>query len=348
MSTSSPEADMTGVSVIYFNNETEINCTNVDSLTMNYYLPVMYTLIFIVGLVGNLLSIFVYLVKLRPWKSSSIIMVNLAVTDLLYVLSLPFLVYYYSKADSWTLGNFMCRFVRFCFHLNLYGSILFLTCLAVFRYVVVKHPLRTAQVQQKRWGILACALVWVITATEVIPMLTMITMVESNNKAYCLDFASNDPNVTWWYGWLLTALGFLLPLVVVCVCYGGIVKELSKGPHKQNPQRIRARRLTVVILAVFVVCFLPYHVLRVLRIDTRRRPDTPCMLARGVHAAYIISRPLAGLNTFFNLALYTLAGGRFKEAFLSIFQINCQKLAEKVKSSFKQPIICKPTSGTSD
>ncbi|XP_062303390.1 2-oxoglutarate receptor 1-like [Osmerus eperlanus] len=327
-------------SPIYYNVETDPNCTNVDRLTKRYYLPVMYTLIFIVGLVGNLLAISTYLVKLRPWTSSSIIMVNLAVTDLLYVLSMPFLVYYYTNGDSWTLGDFMCRFVRFGFHFNLYGSILFLTCLAVFRYMVVKYPLRTPQIQQKRWSILACALVWVIAAAEVIPMLTMISLVETNNKTYCLDFASNDPAVLWWYGWLLTVMGFLLPLVVVCVCCAGIFRELAKGPYTQNPRRARARRTNVVILAVFVVCFLPYHVLRVLRVDTRRKPETPCMLERGVHAAYILSRPLAGLNTFFNLALYTLAGDKFQQAFQSMFKL------KNAKSRFNLAVISRPNTAT--
>ncbi|KAM4602128.1 2-oxoglutarate receptor 1-like [Polymixia lowei] len=307
---------------LYYGNDH--NCTAVDRLMKRYYLPVAYSVIFAVGLVGNVTSIGVYLTKLRPWTSSSVIMVNLALTDLLYVLSMPFLVYYYTNGDSWTLGDFMCRFVRFGFHLNLYGSILFLTCLAVFRYVVVVKPLRAAQMQQRRWGIMACAVVWVIAVAEITPMLTIITVAEINNKTYCLDLASTTPShEVWWYVWLLTALGFLLPLVVVSLCYVGIVVELAKGPYTRSPGRSRARRMTVLILAVFVVCFLPFHVLRVLRVDTRRNPASPCILERGVHAAYIISRPLAGLNTLFNLALYTLAGEKFQQAFLGTFPWKC-------------------------
>ncbi|XP_021464337.1 2-oxoglutarate receptor 1-like [Oncorhynchus mykiss] len=306
-------------SAIYNGNKSDDNCTNVDTLMKRYYLPVMYSIIFVVGLLGNVTSIAIYLIKLRPWKSSSIIMFNLALTDLLYVLSLPFMVYYYTNGESWTLGDFMCRFLRFGFHFNLYGSILFLTCLAVFRYVVAAHPLRAAQVQQRRWGILACAVVWAIAVAEIVPMLTMITMETKNNKTHCLDFASGDPAVLWWYGWLLTVLGYLLPLVVVVVCYAGVVRELAKGPHTHNPCRVRARRLNVLILVVFVVCFLPYHILRILRVDTRMKPESSCMLVRWVHTAYIVSRPIAGLNTFFNLALYTLAGDKFQQAFLSVF-----------------------------
>lgn len=296
------------------------NCTSVDQLIQRYFLPLAYGLIFIVGLVGNMTSIGIYMTKMRPWKSSNIIMVNLALTDLLYVLSMPFLVFYYSSGESWTLGDFMCRFVRFGFHFHLYGSILFLTCLAIFRYVVVVKPLLAVQVQQRFWGIMACSAVWIIAATEIAPMWVIISLHDLNNKTYCLDFASTIPvDDVRWYSLTLTVIGFLLPLIVVCICYITVVKQLARGPNTSSPCRMRARRVTMLILVVFVVCFMPYHILRVLRIESRKMKETPCMVERVVHAAYIISRPLAGLNTFFNLALYTLSGGKFRRAFLSIF-----------------------------
>ncbi|XP_028836749.1 2-oxoglutarate receptor 1-like isoform X1 [Denticeps clupeoides] len=299
-------------------NSSADNCTNVDETVKHYYLPVMYSIIFVVGLAGNLTSLVVYLFKVRPWKSCSIIMVNLAATDLLFVLSMPFLIYYYSSGDSWKLGDFMCRFVRFGYHFNLYGSILFLTCLAIFRYLVVLHPLKVIEYQRVRWGVLACLVIWALAAAEIGPMMTMITLVEQNNKTQCLDFASNDPAQVWWYSWILAVFGYFVPLVVVCVCYAFIARELNKGPHIQSPQRTRARRLTMVVIICFVVCFMPFHILRALRVDTRRRPDTPCMLLHGVNAAYVISRPLASFNSIFNLILYTLAGDHFQQALQSL------------------------------
>uniref|UniRef100_A0AAQ4R514 G-protein coupled receptors family 1 profile domain-containing protein n=2 Tax=Gasterosteus aculeatus aculeatus TaxID=481459 RepID=A0AAQ4R514_GASAC len=291
------------------------NCSVVDQLT-RYYLPISYGAIFIVGLVGNVTSIAIYVTKLRPWRSSSIIMVNLALTDLLYVLSMPFLVHYYSTGN-WPLGDFMCRFVRSGFHLNLYGSVLFLTCHALFRYVIVAKPMRVARVQRKIWGVVACAAVWFVAAAEIGPMFSVISLYRPDNETLCLDFASTKPvGDVCWYSRLLTAFGFLLPLVVVSLCYIGIVRALAKGPYTSSPTRARARRVTVLILVVFVVCFLPYHVLRVWWIETRHGAgDGDC----AVRAAYIVSRPLAALNTFFNLAMYTLSGDQFRKAFLRTF-----------------------------
>lgn len=306
------------------------SCPDLEGPLKHYYLSAAYGLIFVVGLVGNITSISIYLVKLRPWKTSSIIMVNLALTDLLYVLTLPFLVYYYSNSESWMLGDSMCRFVRFAFHFHLYGSILSLSCVAIFRFVVVIHPMRAVEVQQKVWGIVACLVIWIVAAAEVTPMLTLISLTHEDNMTFCIDFANTEPaGKIQVYNLLLTAFGFALPLVLVFICYIGIVKRLTSGSSSTSSCRMRARRVIVLILVVFAMCFLPYHILRVLWVEIRLSSATHCK-RNIVDAAYIISRPLAGLNTFFNLILYTLSGDNFRKAFLDIF---CQEQwTRKVKS----------------
>uniref|UniRef100_A0A3B4AM57 G-protein coupled receptors family 1 profile domain-containing protein n=1 Tax=Periophthalmus magnuspinnatus TaxID=409849 RepID=A0A3B4AM57_9GOBI len=293
-------------------------CTDIDDVMKRYFLPVGYSLVFVGGLVGNVAAIIVHVLKFRPWKSSSIIMVNLSLIDTLFALSLPYLVYYYSNGDKWALGDFMCRFARFIFHFNLYGSIMSLTSIAVFRYVVVTRPMWAPRVQQRHWGLLACAVVWVVAAAELVPILTMIDLREGDNQTYCLDFASTtDVGSIRLYGLLLTVFGYVLPLLLVFMCYIGIAVHLRKGPHTSSPTRTRAQRVVVLVLLVFVLCFLPYHVLRAVRIETRSMPELSCTLRNTLHAAYIISRPVAAFNTFFNLALYTLSGETFLKAFAS-------------------------------
>ncbi|XP_056308881.1 2-oxoglutarate receptor 1-like [Danio aesculapii] len=318
---------MSGNPYYDMSNTSSDNCTDVDNKMKRYYLPAMYGAIFIVGVIGNLTALLVYVVKVRPWKSSTIIMVSLVFTDLLFMISLPFLVYYYVLNDSWTLGIIMCRFARFIFHFNLYGSILFLTCFSIFRYVAIVHPQHTHKIRRKRWGVVSCVLVWIITVAELSPIFNLFDTMELHNKTYCLDFASNDAQKIWPYSWVLTVLGYLVPLVVICVCYWRIIEKLKEGPHMGCKKRVRARRIIVLILTCFAVCFLPFHVLRAFRIYTRLTPGTDCMLDHGVHAAYIISRPIAVLNIIFNLPLYTLSGDSFKQAFVELFK------CDKFKSS---------------
>lgn len=288
--------------------------TGVDQWLKRYYLPTMYSLIFVVGLVGNVTALSLYLTKLRPLKTNNVLMINLAVTDLSYVLSLPFLAHYHSNGDSWAFGHFMCFLVRLCFHSNLYGSILGLTCLAAFRYMVVAKPLLAAKVQQSVWGTAACFFISVFAAVAMLPMSCLLFEVSNSS---CLDLWDSELALNAsLYNLMLTVTLFLLPLVGVFGCCVGIVRKLAKGPSVTVRYRKKAQCVTILILVVFVLCFLPYHILRMAYIQLQLQSDVPSLTRRIVHTAYIVSTPLAGFNTFFNLAFYTLSGSRFRKAFV--------------------------------
>lgn len=107
---------------------------SIDESYKYVFLPVCYSLTFLFSLTLNS----VVLLRScchhgRRWNTSLIYMVNLATTDLMYGLSLPFLVASYVLRDCWVFGDFMCRLVRFLFYFNLYCSIFFLTCISVHR-----------------------------------------------------------------------------------------------------------------------------------------------------------------------------------------------------------------------
>ncbi|XP_069828447.1 2-oxoglutarate receptor 1 isoform X1 [Dendropsophus ebraccatus] len=301
------------------------NCTNppVDRLIKIYFLPTLYSIIFIVGFPGNIIAISVYVMKMRPWRTSIIILLNLAITDLLHLSSLPFLVYNYANEEKWTLGDFMCKLIRVVFHFNLYGSILFLTCFSIFRYFVIVHPMKFHSIHKRRWAVIACAAVWVIALIEVLPM--VVLMKDVQDTVACMDFAAsfNTYNVRW-YNAFLTSIGFALPLLVVTLSYTCINCSLANGPYTNDAHKIKARRLVVILLVVFYACFLPLHILRAIRIETRLYP-VGCTYEKDIHATYIASRPIASLNTFGNLLLYVCAGGNFREAIQSIYKSNPYK-----------------------
>ncbi|XP_054830330.1 2-oxoglutarate receptor 1-like [Eublepharis macularius] len=296
------------------------NCTDdVDELRTSY-LPPLYSMIFVVAFPGNIIALAVYAFKMRPWKSSTIIMFNLACTDLLYLSGLPFLIHYYANGEHWIFGEFMCRFIRFGFHFNLYSSILFLTCFSIFRYLAVVHPIRTFYFRKKSWTVVACIVAWAISLTVVTPVNFLITSADQENKSICLDLTSSENlDVIRWYNWLLTGFIFYVPLITVTLCYALVIYTLATGPHTQNPYKQKARKLAFLLLVVFYVCFLPFHVFRIVRIELRLRPVS-CEVENQIHAAYIICRPLAALNTCANLLLYVIISGNFQQAVQSLLR----------------------------
>ncbi|XP_072254705.1 2-oxoglutarate receptor 1 [Pyxicephalus adspersus] len=280
----------------------------------------MYSIIFIIGFPGNIIAISVYVLKMRPWRTSIIILLNLAITDLMHLSSLPFLVYNYANQEHWTLGDFMCKLIRIVFHFNLYGSILFLTCFSIFRFIVIVHPMKFHSIHKRRWAVIACAAVWVIALIEVLPM--VILMKDIQDTVACMDFAvSLERYNVRWYNACLTTIGFALPLLVVTLCYTCINCSLSNGPYTNDAQKKKARRLVVILLVVFYACFLPLHIFRAIRIETRLH-HVNCVYEKHIHGAYLASRPIASLNTFGNLLLYVAVGGNFQQAIQSTMR--CQ------------------------
>ncbi|XP_077340736.1 2-oxoglutarate receptor 1 [Lithobates pipiens] len=321
----SNESDFNNTTLMFSTEEPTTNCTSVtvDSIIKVYFLPTMYSIIFIVGFPGNIISISVYVLKMRPWRTSIIILLNLAITDLMHLSSLPFLVYNYVNQEHWTLGDFTCKLIRIVFHFNLYGSILFLTCFSIFRYIVIVHPMKFHSIHKRRWAVIACAAVWVIALIEVLPM--VIFMRDIQDTVACMDFAvSLERYNVRWYNACLTTIGFALPLLVVTLCYTCINCSLANGPYTEDAQKKKARRLVVILLIVFYVCFFPLHIFRAIRIETRLHLVN-CVYEKHIHAIYLASRPIASLNTFGNLLLYVLVGGNFQQAVQSIYKFNPYK-----------------------
>ncbi|XP_009581076.1 PREDICTED: 2-oxoglutarate receptor 1-like [Fulmarus glacialis] len=301
------------------------SCKDEDFLHVKSYLSILYGLIFLVCFPGNIVTIFVYFVKMRPWKSSTIIMLNLAITDLLYIATLPFFIHYSANGNNWIFGDFMCKFLHFCFYFNMSSGIIFLSCFSIFRFFVVVHPIKCVFVQKRRWAVVTCVVVWMISLAAISPLGTLIATRHTQTRMICPDLAAaEDLGTSRWYNWLLMMFAFFLPLLMVTLCYAFFIYILATGPHTRACYKPRARRLAVVLLVVFYVCFLPFHVFRGIRLELQVR-SVSCHLKNTILFMFIITKPLIALKTFGNILLYVVTGDNFQQAILSFLKFRTNK-----------------------
>uniref|UniRef100_A0A8C6URH0 G-protein coupled receptors family 1 profile domain-containing protein n=1 Tax=Neogobius melanostomus TaxID=47308 RepID=A0A8C6URH0_9GOBI len=128
------------------------SCASVNFTFTHRFLPPVYILVFIVGLLANMCGLKFLLKNWKKVGPVNIFVFNLGLADILYLLTLPFLMVYYFKGRQWIFGDAFCKITRFCFSINLYGSIGFLTCISVFRYLRSSDPAdKTVQ-----WILLMC------------------------------------------------------------------------------------------------------------------------------------------------------------------------------------------------
>ncbi|XP_014860317.1 hydroxycarboxylic acid receptor 2-like isoform X2 [Poecilia latipinna] len=94
-------------------------------------LPPLLVTEFVLGLAGNGLALFIFCFHLRPWKSSTVLLFNLAVTDFMLIMALPLRASYYLSGISWMFGETICNVCLFMLAMNRSGSTFFLMAIAV-------------------------------------------------------------------------------------------------------------------------------------------------------------------------------------------------------------------------
>lgn len=235
-----------------------------DYKYQHYLLLPGYVLIFITGLVLNVVALWILVRCLRLKSVVMIYMFNLAVSDLTFTLPLPLRLYYYTNHE-WPFGEILCQVSGSVFQINMYGSCIFLMCINLDRYVAIVHPLRWRHLRRPKVARLLCLVVWVVILMGSIP--TAIYHKQnhcvSENQTTYLCFESFSDNM--WQNNLFPLvvlaeiLGFLLPLSSVTYCSIQIFRELCQASQTRTLRQQKTVRLLVVNLVIFIICFVPYN-----------------------------------------------------------------------------------------
>lgn len=280
-------------------------------------LPVSYAIVCVVGLCLNSCALWLFVFRMRPWNATTTYMVNLAISDTLYVLSLPTLVYYYADRNNWPFGEALCKIVRFLFYANLYSSILFLTCISVHRYMGICHPIRSLKWVQTRHARYLCLGVWLVVTICLIPNLVFVTISSRGNDTLCHDTTKpSEFDHYVHYSTAVMSLLFGIPFLVIVVCYCQMARKLwetqSLGASPiASTYKTRSTKMIIIVLVVFAISFLPFHITRTIYY-TSRLLNASCDTLNIVNVTYKVTRPLASANSCIDPILYFLTGDTYR------------------------------------
>ncbi|XP_059834732.1 P2Y purinoceptor 1-like [Hypanus sabinus] len=277
----------------------------IDKIFHYNFLSVTYAIVFLVGFTTNSVVLVCLCLRRRKWVSGNFFVFNLALADLLYVVTLPFFVVYYARHGRWIFGKYACRISRLVFHLNLYGSIGFLTCISVQRYLGIVHPMRMLGRWKTRHSALISLLVWglVLIQTQVDLYFTKT----SADGSKCHDTTINEEVTSYLlYVRVISVTGFLIPFLLILGCYCQIAVVLSRKRSQHTGPKERSRNLAIIIMLLFSVCFAPYHVLRYLNLMSRQLQWKGLCAGnnKSVYLFYQITRGLTSLNSCIDPFIY--------------------------------------------
>ncbi|XP_029308295.1 free fatty acid receptor 3 [Cottoperca gobio] len=239
-----------------------------ESVVWNEIILSVYIISFLVGLPANLLALYAFSVKIhsRPLPVD-ILLLNLTVSDLLFLITLPLKMHEAASDMKWLLPSFLCSITTFTFFSTIYTSSLLLMAVSVVRYIGVAFPIAYHKLQKPVYAIIISAVIWLITTAHC--TITFIIqhhpLLSVKNVTVCYDdFSEKQLAII-----LPVRLEFfivlcLVPLLICVYCYLRCILILYSRPRISRMQKKKAIGMALGTLAVFLICVMPYNFTHVL------------------------------------------------------------------------------------
>ncbi|XP_072524783.1 P2Y purinoceptor 12 [Salminus brasiliensis] len=337
---------------VHFTNQT--NGTNGscsrDNVLKTTVFPILYSLLFLLGLSLNILAVWVFFSI--PSRSHFIIYLkNIVVADVLMTLTFPFKILSDSNLASVGIRVFVCRVSSVLFYLTMYISILFFGLISADRCRKTLWPfVGTSHKRLTRRKLLSGA-IWATLLVLSLPNVILTSKPPASKDFKCSDLKT--PLGLMWHEVVnhICQVIFWGNLIVVIVCYALITKELyssftrtRSGPAQgyaagtSTSQRKKKVRVNVfLVLAVFFICFVPFHFARVpyTMSQTRGRLFN-CQQQLIFFQVKESTLWLSSLNSLLDPLIYFFLCKSFRDSLFNILQLSpgrCRALQESMDTT---------------
>ncbi|KAM4635125.1 proteinase-activated receptor 2 [Polymixia lowei] len=318
-----------------------------DSHLTTIFLPIVYIIVFAVGLPTNAMAIWVFFFRTKKKNPASIYMANLALSDLLFVIWTPLKISYHFNGNNWIYGEGLCRVLIAFFYANMYCSIAFITCISVQRYWAIAHPLS----QHRRDSCVAIAVsvaVWVVVwlITTPLYLYDQTVRVTNLNIITCHDVTRpSQKNIAAGYFLTMGILGFVVPTIVCIVSYVLMLKSLKNSMIDATiaKKRRKAVVLIITVLVMFLVCFTPSNIMLIVHYSLLLGGTT-----NNGYGFYITTLCLASLNSCVDPFVYYFISEEFRGHVKNTLICRSERTVERMRVSFNALKYSRKNTYTSD
>ncbi|XP_047424315.1 type-1 angiotensin II receptor A [Mugil cephalus] len=293
--------------------------------------PIVYGCNFVIGIVGNSMVVAVIYCYTKLKTVANIFVLNLAVSDLTFVITLPMWATFTATGYYWPFGGFLCKASAGLVIFNLYTSIFFLTALSIDRYLAIVHPMRSRRFRTVMYARITCVLIWLFAFVLSVP--TALTRdvhdIEISNTTVCAilhpkkDQVMRLKELLLAIGIMKSLLGFLIPFVIIITCYCLIGRALLGAKHIQKSSRSRDDEallmLTAAVLAFFL-CWAPHQVFHFMQLLTQLTLAENCAILEIIDTAMPFTICIAFFNSCVNPIVYGFVGRNFRKNLLRLLR----------------------------
>ncbi|KAM5272702.1 urotensin-2 receptor [Ctenodactylus gundi] len=284
--------------------------SSLQDLVATGVLGAVLSAIGVVGIAGNVYTLAVVCRRRRTSASLFVYVVNLALADLLYLLSIPFVVATYVVRD-WLFGDAGCRILFSLDFLTMHASVFTLTLMSGERHAAVLRPLDMAR-RSKGYRKLLALGTWLLALLLTLPVMLAVRLARRGPKRLCLPAwgpHAHRAYLTLLFGTSIVGPGLAIALLYMrlAVAYWRSQRASAGWPGRlPNP---RVLRLTLGIVLLFWACFLPFWLWQLLA----QYCPAPPLAPRAARIVNYLTTCLTYGNSCMNPFLYTLLTQSYRD-----------------------------------
>ncbi|XP_004399797.1 PREDICTED: probable G-protein coupled receptor 34 isoform 2 [Odobenus rosmarus divergens] len=310
---------------------------SMDEKLLSSLLTISYSVIFIVGLVGNIIALYVFLGIHRKRNSIQIYLLNVAIADLLLIFCLPFRIMYHINGNQWTLGVILCKVVGTLFYMNMYISIILLGFISLDRYIKINRSIQQRRAVTTKQSIYVCCTVWTVALAGFLTMITLTLKKEDHNSTMCFHYREkHNAKGEAIFNYVLVVMFWLIFLLIILsyIKIGKNLLRISKRRSKfpNSGKYAKTARNSFIVLIIFTVCFVPYHAFRFVYISSQlNRPS--CYWKEIIHKTNEIMLVFSSFNSCLDPVMYFLMSSNIRKIMCQLLSRRFQGEASRSEST---------------
>ncbi|KAG9508643.1 RYamide receptor, partial [Fragariocoptes setiger] len=193
-----------------------------------------YTTIFLFGLFGNMLVIYIVWCNKSMHTVTNYFIANLAVSDILLCLfAVPFTPLYLLTFQEWIFGRWLCHLLPYAQGVSVYISAFTLMIIAIDRYFVIVYPFRPRM--SKCLCIKLIMGVWCAALLLTLPYALYVRLMPSDCPTqFCEEDWPYESNRIL-FGLSTSVLQFIVPFKIIAFCYIKVWLKLRMRARRGKP-----------------------------------------------------------------------------------------------------------------
>lgn len=229
----------------------------------------VYCAVLLIGTIS--LSFMMHIMKSSTTSITSIAVLNLIFTHFIFLLTVPFRIYYYATSH-WSLGLPCCKFISGMIHIHMYMSFIFYVIILITRLMMFYCKTDRVASLQKVHALIGSVVVWIVVLV-VVPSIIFSSYGNNADKSnssdnsttgtYCFHFGKSITSGAKVVNYIISTI-IIIVAIVLTALQANVLRVLYRK-HRQrctSQQAFGAQLKSLCFALIMVIGFIPYHLFR--------------------------------------------------------------------------------------